>query len=648
MKRPRLIRTRRDRGAVIPIVALSLTMLMTMTAFAIDLGRMRTERRDLQADADAIALDAAQVIRGLNAVDAQAAALIEANASAVRNGLDVVLGPDQVRVGEWDFDIHDIRHQSLATEFPNAVEVRLDDTVKMFFDFSTDERAVARRAVAVAQPGARGQIGSVLAGLEQTVDPVTAPCRIEEQASFMNALYGSMLGITASLEISGSATVDTGPCVVTPATPAAGLKLDVLSWKGLGAGDVDLEDVATVMAGVASKDDLFDGTVDAKEFLQASATVLQASPDVADVRAGTILGQIANRMTATTQIDLNDIVDPGVGNAGAGTGNGSAAAATVDALTLLTGSAMLINGDNLAAVDVPLNLPFLSSPVQTRVHVVEPPQTHLDYRTAGQLGARTAQVRVAIEVPLKDVLLNFGIVGGLLGPLGVQSTTGNIKMVIEVGRAQSTYDHIACPADGVKATTMSVDTGAVTASYGALATADFKKALTQHLSTSVQLHGTFGVSVPLVGTVGINLNQITDVKTTQTFMTELDALASSATEVNLLGANAPHTFVEPFGPTTPWHRYPGGISGTALADTTYGKVQYKTAIGSALTTLGITEVALDRMIRDSLDSATGSIIEDIGADIIDPLLGSLGITLAGADGRMLDVQCGVPALANRD
>lgn len=628
------------------MVALSLTVLMTMTAFAVDLGRMRTERRDLQADADAIALDAAQVIRGLNAVDAQAAALTEANLSAVRNGLDIVLGPDQVRVGQWDSAIHDIKYQSLPTEFPNAVEVKLADTVKMFFDFSTDERSVARRAVAVAQPGARGQIGSVLAGLQTAVDPATAPCRVQEQATFMNALYGSMLGITTSLQISGSATVDTGPCQVT--TPSGGLKLDAVAWRGLGAGQVDLDDVATIMPNVASKDELFAGTVNAKDFLTASAQALQAGPDAASVTAGNTLFQIASAMTATTQIDLKKIVDPGVGSVGAGTGNGSAAAATVDALTLLTGSAMLINGENLASASVPLNLPFLNSAVQTRVHVVQPPQTHLDYRTAGQLGARTAQVRLAIEVPLKDVLLDFGVVGGLLSSLGVQTTTGNIKMVVEVGRAQSTYDQISCPADGVKATTMSVDTGAVTASYGALATADFKKELSQYLSASAQLHGTFGVSVPLVGTVGINLNQITNVETTQTFMTELDALASSASQVNLLGANAPHTFVEPFGPTTPWHRYPGGISGTALADTTYGKVKYETALGSVLTTLGITEVGLDNMIRKSLDSATGSIIEDIGSDVIDPLLGALGITLAGADGRILDVQCGVPALANRD
>lgn len=105
---------------------------------------------------------------------------------------------------------------------------------------------------------------------------------------------------------------------------------------------------------------------------------------------------------------------------------------------------------------------------------------------------------------------------------------------------------------------------------------------------------------------------------------------------------------EPFGPATPWHRYPGGISGTALTDPTYPKIKYNTALRSTLSTLGITELGLDNLIRNALDSTTGSIIEDIGSDVVYPLLGALGITVAGADGRMLDVQCGVPALANRD
>lgn len=59
-------------------------------------------------------------------------------------------------------------------------------------------------------------------------------------------------------------------------------------------------------------------------------------------------------------------------------------------------------------------------------------------------------------------------------------------------------------------------------------------------------------------------------------------------------------------------------------------------------------LGLDNLIRNALDSTTGSIIEDIGSDVVDPLLGALGIAVAGADGRMLDVQCGIPALANRD
>ena len=39
----------RDRGAVLPIVALTLVTLIAMAAMTIDLGRLMMKRRDLQA-----------------------------------------------------------------------------------------------------------------------------------------------------------------------------------------------------------------------------------------------------------------------------------------------------------------------------------------------------------------------------------------------------------------------------------------------------------------------------------------------------------------------------------------------------------------------------------------------------------------------
>ena len=617
-------------------------MLMTMTAFAVDLGRMRTERRDLQADADAIALDAVQMVVGMKAVDALPIALSEANESAARNDVGIVLTDQQVAVGTWDFTNHDFVAAANDDVIVDAVEVRLSDMVEMHFDFTTDERSVSRRAVAVAQGATRGEIGSVLAGLQQTVDPVTAPCRVQQQVSIMNSIYTAMLGITSNVEVSADAEVDSGPCEIT--SPAAGLQLDAVSWRGLGYGRATLDDIAATM-GLGSREALFANTVDARDFLQATATVLQNSPDVLDAEAGGMLGTIVAAMTNTSQIDVGALVEPGDGDplaiaGGAATGDGSAANAGVDALSLLTGAAMLIDGENFASADIPLNLPYLREPVKTRVHVIQPPQSHEDLRLAGQNGPSTASARIAIDVPLKDLELDLS----LLGLAGTRVAPGDLRLLIEVGRATSTYDRIACPAGGQTEVAMSVDPDAVSLGFGAA----FGDQVTSgfDVEPSVQVDAQLSL---LFGTVNIDLGSTTDVEKALTFDSALNIAGLTEAEVGLLGAPSSNTFTT-FGNTSPWHRYPGGVSGTTLTDLTYAEIDYKSVVGSGLGLLnlgGALDGLVHAMVRDALDAATGSIVEDIGANVIDPLLHSLGITVAGADGRILDVTCQMPALANR-
>ena len=53
-----------ERGAVVPIVAICLLFLMTMTAFTVDLGRVMLRNRDAQAVADIVALDLARKVDG--------------------------------------------------------------------------------------------------------------------------------------------------------------------------------------------------------------------------------------------------------------------------------------------------------------------------------------------------------------------------------------------------------------------------------------------------------------------------------------------------------------------------------------------------------------------------------------------------------
>jgi uncharacterized membrane protein len=65
-------RGRDDRGVVIPIVALSLTFLMLMTAFTVDLGRLMVTSRQVQSVADVTSLDLVRQLDGRTVAQIQA------------------------------------------------------------------------------------------------------------------------------------------------------------------------------------------------------------------------------------------------------------------------------------------------------------------------------------------------------------------------------------------------------------------------------------------------------------------------------------------------------------------------------------------------------------------------------------------------
>ena len=82
---------RGERGAIIPMVAMLLVVLIPSTALAVDLGMQRVVRRDMQAMADVVALDlvrlvdgrtAAQIRSGYNGLSTLDAALVK---SVARN-----------------------------------------------------------------------------------------------------------------------------------------------------------------------------------------------------------------------------------------------------------------------------------------------------------------------------------------------------------------------------------------------------------------------------------------------------------------------------------------------------------------------------------------------------------------------------------
>lgn len=635
MQTPGFRHAPRDRGAIMPLAALVMTIIITATAFTVDLGRMRTERRDLQADADAIALDAVQAMEGLTTAAALAAAVDEANASAARNGLDVTLTTDEVEVGEWDV----ASQQLLATgadEYPDAVQVSLTSRVPMYFDFSADDRSVSRTAVAVARATTRGELGSVFSGI-QSYDH-TAGCEVraalDAQMTFMNHLYTQYFEISVSGGVGVAADSGSVPCEVTG--PDDGLQLDALSWQGLAFSKVNLDDVATRM-GFASADELTNATVAAKDLMEASAQSMQDSGNATDVDAGTTLASFATHIAGDAQVAMDDVFGVAAGSPSPG-----AADAWVNGLDLVGLTAMAIDGNNFAAVSLPVSVGNVDPIITPKISIIEPPQRHLDPRRPGQPGPSTAQVKLGFDVPLTGVLVDMGVLGGVLGSLGVQTSDGSFSVIVEVARADSTYGEIVCPLEDEPTSAFEVETGAFTMNLGTVTDGMLRREEPFNLKSKSMLTATIGI--PVTGP-SIDLAATTDIDYSETYALGVSQQGRFDGDINVFGATESHTFTGPFDPQNPqdFYRYDGGISGTSITDDAYTSVDFNTT-SSMLSLLGVADAA----VHDLVNTAMEPVQQEMAEEVIDPLLAALGITVAGADGRIRDVNCQSAALANRD
>ena len=637
-------RTRRSDGAVLPLVALLATVLMGSAAFAIDLGALRVERRELQADADVIAIAAAWEIDDSTSGEVFDDVLAEAQAAADRNGYDfLTLSASEVVLGRW---ANNTFTPTAVDEVPNAVRVDLESTIPRYFDLEPNNRTVSRSAIAVIRtqstdtqergvPHARGSLGSTFASLQFYQQPgVSAAYNafIEYQATFMNSLYTEMLNVNTSGGIDGGAGVTGDPVAVTG--PATGFQLDALSYQGLANGTVALDAVATQL-GFGTVDELLAADVTAAELLSAAATVLSAGPNAADIAAGGILGTIATDVDAVNTLNLGNAIE-------ATTGQGSAFATTINAHQLLDMTATLVNGDNLINADIPVTIPALpgtllngQTTVPVRLAVIEPAQTHVGYRDVGEAGPSTAQVRIATEIPLDAIDLDLSLLGPLLG---IQTTTGRIPIVIEAASADSLYESIDCadpanPGD----VDFAVETSALSVSIGGVSDIELTTAGSSPTITSEAL---LDLNISLLG-LTINAEAASTTTISETWAEGLSYVGDLSQNVAILGTSQTinHVSATPFswGTETPissaWERYTGNTSG--ILDTTFDNLTLNTTV---------LPPALDSLLHDAILAALDPIMAELDAALIDPLLSAVGVQVAGAHGQIHDAKCRFPVL----
>lgn len=428
---------RRDRGAVIPIVALLLPALMIMTSFAVDLGRQRVLRRDLQADADVIALDLVRLANGRTAQEIEetdpGAYVAYVNGSFARNGVEPVTSLAEARqkidFGTWDPATSPA--WDAAGDPPNAVRVSLDGVLDYYFQPGVGESS--RTAIATRTDRAGFSIGSYAAAVSSG------------SSAMLNALLGDALD------------------------------LGVLGYDGLATAQVSLQDIAAELGGL-TPEELFSGDVSVRDVLEASATILRRA-DPTSAQATLLDGIVTSGASAQLldDVSLRDALQVATG------GEEAATQSSVNVLDLLAASAFLANGSTgLGIPTISLGPPGMQ--LQGALTLIQGPVT-----AYGPIGttAGTSQLDATLVSTTGTVALGEFTAGAidsvlpgagttlcsLLGlvPLlcGPQPVTAELVLTVglDLASATGTIDHIRCT-DAVEELGIDVDSQLASTAFG--------------------------------------------------------------------------------------------------------------------------------------------------------------------------------------
>lgn len=452
-------RGHRERGAIVPIVALVLPVLILATAFAVDLGRQRASRRHMQAVADVIALDMARLADGRTSYDlaTDPATETELAAAAARNEVD------RARVkalvwGTWtDVDGWDPHHAPGVLPpddpalVPNAVQVVTTEATAYRFvrGVGTVERsAIATSVWNLPPPGSPPPSTPPTTGPPTTPPPVTP-----------NAMAGVSLGSILLHARTGDAellnAVITGLLCGTPPplpvplpAPQPGVgacpqqaALSAGSYQGLAVADLTLGDLAAA-GSFGTVEDLLDSEMTASELARLTARALRndGDPSTADLYDGGAESLAGVSAAHTATFRFGDLVGVNAPDEGA------AAGSRFNAFELFVAGLKASNGENF--VDLTHAMPGLALPAgisgiahTSRYQVIEQPR-----RGWGVVGAaavrpphlRTSQVRMVHHLA---VTLDLQVPG-------VGGVTGTVVLPVDVagGGAEAWLDGVHCAA----------------------------------------------------------------------------------------------------------------------------------------------------------------------------------------------------------
>jgi uncharacterized membrane protein len=442
VSRLRLRRRDDERGAVALVVAITMALVLIASAFVIDLGMQRVVRRDMQALADTVALDAARLLDGRTATDVRAGSGAMRSLAAVvadsvaRNGGDTLGDAPQVtpylvkldQAGNYPKSANGTPVQVASGDVPDAVVVTAASSVGFAFGGFTgvDSGGATRSAIGSAQRTACFQLGSY------------------------------------------AAAINTNNSLLAPLNSLLGIDLDLVSYRGLAGASISLLDLITADPTLGSPDDILTTGLTVEQLADASIAVLQASspgdPNTAAAITALRALKLAGGVNLTQRVPIGRLLNVGVGD-------GAGLDAAFNLLDLMAGAVGVANGTRFG--DVKTNI----LGIQVGLNVIQRQQ-----RACGTVGspnavAHTSQVTVNATVPEASLGLPASILGLTV------SAPGGVRVTGGVGNAEG---RLVAPAPQCRSGTPSdPDTMNVAVKTGLLGV---------NVSTALNINGILGQS----------------------------------------------------------------------------------------------------------------------------------------------------------
>ncbi len=594
-----------ERGAVMVLAAVALVGVMASTAIAVDIGHATDFKKDLQGDADLAALDAIRALsdrKGEGGLSLQVHTEKLAKESLKRNEFDTA-DPGNT----WSVVLGNISNLNSSRVFVPAANLSTANAVKVTltgpidWSFQPGGRTFTAEGIAEAPVGPPDCLGPGCdpppcvgegCGPPPCVGPSCPPCVGPscDPPPQRAAVAGFSLG-------SYIARLDTGTAKSKVLNHVLGgflggnLNLDLVSYQGLAAGEVTLRRLATAL-------DLEAGTPDAVlgeqltmlEFLQAAAEVMTTDGNTAAAQAALAgLVNLATSVNSNAQFQLGELITVAQGGESAALDTG------INLFQLVSGSAQVADGDHFINIPmVGVTIPGLSS-LTLKLQVIEAPQIAIGPARIATDGkgitrVKTAQIRAMINMDLINVSL-----------LGVTARL-KLPIYIEGGGAKADLRTMGC--GPLRTATVGTTSQALYARVAEVGETDMKD-----ISTSTTVISPVEM-LNLIGVVRVT-GSSTPYTSTQTS--------------NVLSFQAPY----------PQTQTNGGSTTLGLSTILRNGLTLNTQVLG----LGVLINPLLGGLTATLTSALSSAFGALDAELIDPLLSSLGLSLGGADVTVFRHHC---------